>query len=279
MMSTPLNIETAEMVWRMGGAALLGAVVGLEREFTQKSAGLRTHMLVSLGAATFTVLSLADWAHFSFQQAEATLPAVGAHLNLSRDPTRIAAQIVTGIGFIGGGAVLREGSSVRGVTTAASLWTTAAIGMLSGLGLTHLAVFASLLTVGTLYVLGKLERLIFQKHVQEQDRLLIEVQTKPESTDTVRTLVEEAFKGQILSFESRHGLPLSHWLEGASGAEGSVPPTHTGGHLHTPVISTYVIDVSTREPFKELAWARWRRRLEEQEGVISLRLDFYSDEA
>ena len=268
----------------MGGAALLGAVVGLEREFTQKSAGLRTHMLVSLGAATFTVLSLADWAHFSFQQAETTLPtlanAAGAHLNLSRDPTRIAAQIVTGIGFIGGGAVLREGSSVRGVTTAASLWTTAAIGMLSGLGLTHLAVFASLLTVGTLYVLGKLERLIFQKHVQEQDRLLIEVQTKPESTDTVRTLVEEAFKGQILSFESRHGLPLSQWLEGGpASAESSVPPTHTGGHLHTPVISTYVIDVSTREPFKELAWARWRRRLEEQDGVISLRLDFYSDEA
>lgn len=108
---------------QIGMAALLGAAIGLEREISAQPAGLRTHMLVSLGSAVFT-LAGADTPH--------------------TDPTRIAAQVVTGIGFLGGGAILREGATVRGLTTAASLWMTAAIGL--GVGLRMWT--ASVLTTG-----------------------------------------------------------------------------------------------------------------------------------
>jgi putative Mg2+ transporter-C (MgtC) family protein len=97
-------------------AAALGALIGLEREIHDHPAGMRTHLLVSVGSAGFTVLSIAAF------------PAPGA------DPARIAAQIVTGIGFLGAGAILKEGATVRGLTTAASLWATAAVGMAAGAG-------------------------------------------------------------------------------------------------------------------------------------------------
>jgi uncharacterized membrane protein YhiD involved in acid resistance len=95
-------------------AAILGALVGLEREIHDHPAGMRTHLLVSLGSAGFTVLSIAAF------------PAPGA------DPARIAAQIVSGIGFLGAGAILKAGATIRGLTTAASLWTVAAVGMAAG---------------------------------------------------------------------------------------------------------------------------------------------------
>lgn len=97
-------------------AAVLGAMVGLEREIHDHPAGMRTHLLVSLGSSGFTVLSIAAF------------PAPGA------DPGRIAAQIVSGIGFLGAGAILKEGATIRGLTTAASLWAVAAVGMAAGAG-------------------------------------------------------------------------------------------------------------------------------------------------
>jgi putative Mg2+ transporter-C (MgtC) family protein len=97
-------------------AAVLGALVGLEREIHDHPAGMRTHLLVSLGSAGFTVLSIVAF------------PAPGA------DPGRIAAQIVSGIGFLGAGAILKEGATIRGLTTAASLWAVAAVGMAAGAG-------------------------------------------------------------------------------------------------------------------------------------------------
>src|SRR5687767_5573806 len=102
-------------------AAVLGATIGLEREIHQHPAGMRTHLLVSLGSAAFTVLSI-----FVF----VVPPAPNG--NLPTDPSRVAAQIVSGIGFLGAGAILKYGSSVRGLTTAASLWATAAVGMAAG---------------------------------------------------------------------------------------------------------------------------------------------------
>src|SRR3954469_8717085 len=111
--------------FRLIGAAALGALIGLEREIHDHPAGMRTHLLVSLGSAGFTVLSIAAF------------PAPGAH------PARIAAQIVTGIGFLGAGAILKEGATIRGLTTAASLWATAAVGMACGLGSFFAAVAAA----------------------------------------------------------------------------------------------------------------------------------------
>jgi putative Mg2+ transporter-C (MgtC) family protein len=104
-------------------AALTGAV-GLERELRERAAGLRTHMLVGVGSALFTIISAYAWGDFIFDRTHGT----------AFDPTRIAAQIVTGIGFLGAGVIIRQGLSIRGVTTAAGLWVAAAIGMAVGAG-------------------------------------------------------------------------------------------------------------------------------------------------
>lgn len=117
-------------------AFVLGGVVGFERERVQRPAGLRTHMLVAAGAACFTVASVYGFIGF------------GA----SPDPARLAAQIITGIGFLGAGTIFRTGSTVRGLTTASSIWITAAIGIAAGLGMFWLAVFTTAMTWFTLYV-------------------------------------------------------------------------------------------------------------------------------
>jgi putative Mg2+ transporter-C (MgtC) family protein len=101
-------------------AGILGALIGLEREIHGHPAGIRTHMLVALGSAIFTVMSI----HGFGQDADPTRV----------DPTRIAAQIVSGIGFLGAGAILKDGIVIRGLTTAASLWATSAVGLASGAG-------------------------------------------------------------------------------------------------------------------------------------------------
>jgi len=118
-------------------AALLGGIIGLERESLNRPAGLRTHTIVSLGAALIMQVSLS---------------LTGG------DPGRIAAQVISGIGFLGAGTILREGSSVRGLTTAASLWVVAGIGLAVGSGLYLAAVVASVLVVFTLAGLGRLEK-------------------------------------------------------------------------------------------------------------------------
>lgn len=117
-------------------AAGLGAAIGLERELSAQQAGLRTHMLVSLGAALFTLVGL-DTLH--------------------TDPTRIAAQVVTGVGFLGGGAILRYGATVRGLTTAASLWMTAAIGVAIGLHKWFAGVLATAIALIVLILLKWVE--------------------------------------------------------------------------------------------------------------------------
>ena len=119
-------------------AAGLGAVIGLEREYHQKPAGLRTNILIALGSALITILSI------SIGTAGST-------------PDRIAAQIVTGIGFLGGGAILRSGKSIHGMTTAATIWVNAAIGMACGAGEFATASAATGLTIVVLAVLPPIE--------------------------------------------------------------------------------------------------------------------------
>ena len=123
-----------DLFLRLLVASGLGAVIGLERDMHGRPAGLRTHLLVCMGAALFTILSVA---------VANTLGAGGQ----TWDPGRIAAQIVTGIGFLGAGAILKAGFSVRGLTTASSLWIAAAIGMASGAGRYDLAGAATLLAL------------------------------------------------------------------------------------------------------------------------------------
>lgn len=121
-------------------ACLLCGLIGLEREYRQKSAGFRTHLLVGLGSTMFTLLSMHGFG--------------------AADPSRVAAQIVSGIGFIGAGAILRQGLSVRGLTTAATLWLVASIGMSVGVGWYSPALVATLVALLTLILLNRIEHLM-----------------------------------------------------------------------------------------------------------------------
>jgi putative Mg2+ transporter-C (MgtC) family protein len=143
-----------ELALRLTVAAGLGAVIGLERELHAHPAGMRTHLLVSLGSAAFTVLSI------YFFETEAA-----PNGSLPTDPSRIAAQVVSGIGFLGAGAILKYGSSVRGLTTAASLWATAAVGMAAGAGAWLVATVSTVLIVLSL---GPLNRVIARFRRSEQ---------------------------------------------------------------------------------------------------------------
>jgi len=128
----------ADLAWRLLLAAGLGAAVGLEREYRQKPAGLRTNILIALGSALFTILSISM-----------------GHESGTAD--RIAAQIVTGIGFLGGGAILRSGNTVHGMTTAATIWVNAAIGVAAGMGHYALATTTAVLTLVVLGILPPIE--------------------------------------------------------------------------------------------------------------------------
>jgi putative Mg2+ transporter-C (MgtC) family protein len=133
-----------ELAGRLGAALVLGGAIGLERELTGQVAGLRTHMSVALGAALFGIVSAYGWSEFA---------AVRAQTNVQVDVTRIASNIVTGVGFLGGGAILKDGATVRGLTTAASLWVTAAVGLAVALGGYSLAAVATIGLVFSLILL------------------------------------------------------------------------------------------------------------------------------
>lgn len=140
------------MALRLVVAALLGGLIGLEREFSEQPAGLRTHLLVALGAALFTLTGAYG------------LSAFTGHDDLvALDPTRVAAQIVTGIGFLGAGAIIQQGFSVRGLTTAAALWVTAAVGLAVAFGYWLGAAVTTAIAIVALYGLKRLERVIFPK--------------------------------------------------------------------------------------------------------------------
>ncbi|MDI3339995.1 MAG: MgtC/SapB family protein [Sphaerobacter sp.] len=137
-----------EALLRVGVATLLGAALGLEREMTGKPAGLRTHMLVAEGAALFMVGSILLTEQFGVSPA----------LNVRVDVTRVASTIVTGVGFLGAGMILRARDRVYGLTTAAGIWVAAAIGMLAGSGYYIVSIFGTILGLLTLVALRIVER-------------------------------------------------------------------------------------------------------------------------
>ena len=131
---------TTEFILRLFAAAILGGAIGLERGYRAKEAGFRTHFLVALGSAIFMILS-----QFGFEQV--LTQSRDAGLNVRLDPSRIAAQVVSGIGFIGAGTIIFQRHVVRGLTTAAGLWVTAAIGMTCGAGMYVLAAASTVLVL------------------------------------------------------------------------------------------------------------------------------------
>ena len=124
-----------DFVWRLVLAAIFGTIIGLDREYREKEAGFRTHFLVSLGSALMMIVS-----QYGFSE-------ILTHDGVSLDPSRIAAQVVSGIGFIGAGTIIFNHQIVRGLTTAASLWATAGIGLTAGAGMSWVALAATILTL------------------------------------------------------------------------------------------------------------------------------------
>src|SRR6186997_440435 len=142
-----------DLALRLLLSAVLGAVIGYEREIHDHPAGMRTHLLVSLGSAGFPWFSIYGFTNTGIPNEAPT------------DPSRVAAQIVTGIGFLGAGAIIKYGTSVRGLTTAASLWATAAVGMAAGAGALLVAVVTTALIV---FSLGPLNWVINRFRPSEQ---------------------------------------------------------------------------------------------------------------
>jgi putative Mg2+ transporter-C (MgtC) family protein len=174
------------MVWKVLLGTLLGGVIGFERDLRGRAAGLRTHAIVAMASATFMVVSTRFIFFQHYDKADL----------ISFDPSRIASTVVSGIGFLGAGAILRTGLSIRGLTTAAGLWLVAAIGMATGGGMYVIAVFVTALGLLTLSLLRKLED---QRDPIARQRVTITATAGP----TAVTAVAEALtrSGAVVSQE------------------------------------------------------------------------------
>ncbi len=155
---------------RLLAAAALAGVVGWQRETAHKPAGLRTHMLVGLGSALFTL--------------------AGIDAFEGSDPARVAAQVVSGIGFLGAGAIFREGVAVKGLTTAAGLWAVAAIGITAGAGAIGGAALATFLALIVLEVLGWVERRADRRQARDAVRIVVQF----EATDDLPLALDLAHR-------------------------------------------------------------------------------------
>jgi putative Mg2+ transporter-C (MgtC) family protein len=175
------EISWAEVGLRLVVAAALTGMVGLERELRERAAGLRTHIMVGVGSALFTIVS-AYGVHEFLTSGQGVIRA---------DPTRIAAQIVTGIGFLGAGAIIRQGLSIRGLTTAATLWVVAAVGLAAGAGYYSGAAITTAIVLIALYPLRIFAYRFIRRFRPEDGRLLVELPAG-ESPGSVIDEVERA---------------------------------------------------------------------------------------
>lgn len=153
-----------EVLARLALAGALGGAIGFERELRDHEAGFRTHLLVAVGSAAFTLVSAYGFRDFQYGRAT----------GFTLDPTRIAAQIVTGIGFLGAGAIIRQGASIRGLTTAATLWVVASIGLASGAGYYSVAVLGTAVVLFALYPLRVIGRHTVGRVRRDQGQLIVE---------------------------------------------------------------------------------------------------------
>jgi putative Mg2+ transporter-C (MgtC) family protein len=194
------DISSFDVVFRLFLAAFLGGAVGFEREVREREAGLRTHVLVSVGSALFFLVSAYAWTDWTFSQSA----------GITFDPTRIAAQIVSGIGFLGAGAIIRQGLSVRGLTTAATLWLVAGIGMASGAGYWEAAVIATVGAIVTLWPLRiAAHRVLTRFRPEDAQRVVVDLAPGQGAAPVLGAL--EELGGTVSQFqlsESRGGREL-----------------------------------------------------------------------
>jgi putative Mg2+ transporter-C (MgtC) family protein len=199
------ELSVLDVLVRLLAALVLGGLVGLERERQERAAGLRTVTMVALGSCLFTLLSL------------------GAFHATNTDPSRVAAQIVTGIGFLGAGTIFLRKDLVRGLTTAATIWATAAIGMATATGEFFAAAFTTLLILAVLMVLKPIERRLFKR--PEEARISLLMPRRDGGIEGVRTAlaslgaVPQSIEFQEVGSEDRLEFELD------------VPPTCTTADL------------------------------------------------
>ncbi|GAB6137614.1 MgtC/SapB family protein [Halanaerobaculum tunisiense] len=167
-------ISIQQIVTRLFLACLLGGLVGLERERSSRPAGFRTNILVSVGSTLIMIVSIRIHLMFNYPQV---------------DPGRIAAQVVSGIGFLGAGTIIREGFSVKGLTTAAGLWAVAGVGLALGAGLYTSATVATLLVIITLTLLSKVERKLY--NIQLNYVLRIKIFDQPGNLGKIGSVLTE----------------------------------------------------------------------------------------
>ena len=170
MVAQPWDLTPGTTALRLGAAALFGAVFGFEREVDGHDAGLRTHVLLALGAALFGALSVGAFGEF-------VAPRNSTDLNI--DPTRIASYVAAGVGFLGCGAIIKQGERVRGLTTSASLWVAAAVGLSSGLGFWSGSMIASGIAIVVLVADRPLQKLTARTRRERLERDLNEGDEPP----------------------------------------------------------------------------------------------------
>ncbi len=184
----PFHIHV-EYALRIVVGTLLAGVIGFERDIHGRPAGLKTHVIVGLASATFMVVSTQLWDFQHYHSGE----------SVALDPSRIAAAVVTGVGFLGGGAILRTGIGIQGLTTAAGLWLVAAIGLCSGGGFYPEALFVTFLGLLSLTVLRR-----FERSDQLHRRLVLRCDGKAGTTEALKSCLRKfAILPREMSFERR----------------------------------------------------------------------------
>ena len=217
------HIINLDYMLRILIAVIFGFCIGLERELTNKYAGLRTHILVCLGACVFTLISIYGFPTFAPGDNVLIDQATGI-----RDTSRVAAQFVTGIGFIGAGTVLRNGPIVLGLTTAATLWIAASIGMACGAGMFEIAFAGTLLSILTLVSIRVFERKVLPNSTKRTKRVKLVIVCQNQFADKIHEYIIEKY--QDISELSKKQLKAD---------ENSTK-------------ITCVMDVITRKPIKDL---------------------------
>ena len=226
------------VILRIVSAVALGFAVGLEREMTNKYAGLRTNILVCLGACIFTLISI-----YGFPMVSVTGSEFG-----TRDTARVAAQVVTGIGFIGGGTVLRHGATVFGLTTAATLWMSASIGMACGAGLYGIAIVSTVFAILVLVSVRFFEKNILISSTKNQKRLKVSLTCLSENSNDIYDYMVEHYP-QLREISKK----LSKSDENLS------------------KISA-IIDVNSRKPMQSMY-----KTLQKLEGIDSISIQEYAE--
>ncbi|MEC2075544.1 MgtC/SapB family protein [Metabacillus fastidiosus] len=162
MLSSFFHEDSITMMSRIILAAVLCGSIGLEREIKKHPAGFRTHLLVGVGSCLMMLLSI-----YGFQEY------ISQHENIRFDPARIPSYVISGIGFLGAGTILVKGATVRGLTTAASIWIVAGLGLVSGIGMYDLAVFTTLIVLLSLIFLNKLEKMMNSSKKRKQIKFVV----------------------------------------------------------------------------------------------------------